>query len=45
MRNPLESEFIILTNVFVYFLSSAEQLRLIKFMIKFKEQVALVETH
>lgn len=45
MRNPLESEFIILINVFVYFLSSTEHLRLIKYRLALKGQVAWVETH
>lgn len=43
MRNPLESEFVILIHVFVYFLSSAEQLELVKHMLALKEQVAWVE--
>lgn len=30
MSNPIESEFIIIINVFVYFLSSTEQLELVK---------------
>lgn len=44
MRNSLESDLIILISVFVYILSSAEELSLMKSMLALREQAAGVET-